>query len=75
MGGKWQRRNELPIDDALAISYVERWDRARPWRITDTGDRELAPYPTHEEALALVRLGRRNVYSEYHNPPQGRWKK
>ena len=73
--GRWQGRNELPIDDALAISYVERWDRARPWHITESGDRVPAEYPTHEQALALVRLGRRNTYTDYHNPPQGRWKK
>ena len=70
--GKWQRRTQLPIDDQLAISYLQGWDRDRPWRITESGDREPAPYPSHDEAVDLVRLSRRNVLGDVLKD-SGRW--
>ena len=70
-------RQEPALDPqtARAYAYARRHDESGIYKITDEGNAVMAPPITLESALELVELARTNTYSEYHKPPNGRWKK
>ena len=70
-------RQEPKLDPQTARAYVyaKRHDESEIVRIDPNGHAVKAPPITLERALELVEIARTNTYSQYHNPPKGRWKK